>query len=61
MSKLIPATKLNGEYQFNIIQDIITVITKISWKNDSILDDNKVNQKFVKCVQLILQILQKYY
>ena len=61
MSKLIPATKLNGEYQFNIIQDIITVITKISWKNDSILDDNKVNQKFVICVQLILQILQNYY
>ena len=49
MAKLIPVTKLDGNYQFNIVKDIIRVITQSGGKTVSIIsDDNKVNQKFMK-------------
>ena len=49
IAKLIPVNKLTGEYQFNIVKNIITAVTKAGGKVVSIIaDDNKVNQKFFK-------------
>ena len=49
VAKLIPVTKLTGEYQFSIVKNIIKVITKSGGVTVSIIcDDNKVNQKFMK-------------